>query len=47
MTDQHITKLKSAGYSEEQLFEITFAAAMGSAMPALENTFGVLYGMSA
>ena len=47
ITDEHITKLKSSEFTDEQLFEITFAGAFGSAMPALENLLRVLYGMPA
>ncbi len=36
VTDQDVEALKQAGYSEEQLFEITVAAALGAALRRLE-----------
>jgi len=36
VTDEDVAALKEAGYSEDQLFEITIAAAVGAAMRRLE-----------
>ena len=36
VTDEEVEALKQAGYSEDQLFEITVAAALGAALRRLE-----------
>ncbi len=43
-TDEDIELLKTAGYSEEQLFELTVAAALGAARARLERALGTLGG---
>lgn len=43
ITDEMVNNIKAAGYTDRELYEITFAAALGASMPALENLFGVLY----
>ena len=46
VTDEHVKNLKSVGWTDRQLFEITFAAALGASLPALENLFAVIGGAS-
>jgi alkylhydroperoxidase family enzyme len=36
VTDEEVAALKASGYSEDQLFEITVAAAVGAALRRLE-----------
>ena len=36
VTDKDITQLKAAGYSEDDIFEITISAAMGASLGRLE-----------
>lgn len=42
--DEDVDALKDAGFSEEAIFELTFAGAMGASVAALECLFEVLYG---
>lgn len=39
-TDEDIESLKAAGYSEDQLFELTVAAALGASRARLECALG-------
>jgi alkylhydroperoxidase family enzyme len=41
-TDEDIESLKAVGYSEDQLFELTVAAALGAARARLERALGTL-----
>ena len=41
--DELIPPLKKAGYTDQQLFEITLIGALGAAMPAQERLFKLLY----
>ncbi len=41
-TDEDIELLKAAGYSEDQLFELTVAAALGASRARLERALGTL-----
>ena len=41
-TDEDIESLKAAGYSEDQLFELTVAAALGASRARLERALGTL-----
>ena len=41
-TDEDIKSLKAAGYSEEQLFELTLAAALGASRARLDRALGTL-----
>ncbi len=43
-TDEDIESLKAAGYSEDQLFELTVAAALGAARGRLESALATLGG---
>jgi alkylhydroperoxidase family enzyme len=45
-TDEDIEMLLQAGYSEDAIFEITLAAALGAGMARLEHGLGVLKGES-
>ncbi|MCA9716554.1 MAG: hypothetical protein KC468_17925 [Myxococcales bacterium] len=45
--DEDIDALKAAGYDEEQIFELTFAGALGASVVALERLFAVLHGPAA
>jgi hypothetical protein len=42
VTDEDVLELKHAGYSEDQLFEVTLAAALGAALGTLERGLGAL-----
>ena len=42
VTDEDIAALKRAGYSEDQVFEITAATAVGAALLRLETGMRVL-----
>ncbi len=44
VTDKDVTRLKSAGYSEDELFELTICAALGSGLARLEKTMALLDG---
>ena len=41
-TDEDIESLKAEGYSEDQLFELTVAAALGASRARLERALGTL-----
>ncbi len=41
-TDEDIESLRAAGYSEDQLFELTVAAALGASRARLERALGTL-----
>ena len=41
-TDEDIESLKAAGYSEDQLFELTVAAALGASRARMERALGTL-----
>ena len=43
-TDEDIESLKAAGYSEDQIFELTVAAALGASRARLERALGTLAG---
>ncbi len=43
-TDQNIELLKAVGYSDDELFELTVAAALGAARARLECALGTLGG---
>ncbi len=43
-TDEDIESLKEAGYSEDELFELTVAAALGASRARLERALGTLGG---
>ncbi len=43
-TDEDIESLKAAGYSEDQLFELTVAAALGASRARLERALETLGG---
>lgn len=42
VTDEDVEALKRAGYSEDQIFEVTAAAALGAAIRRLERGLAVL-----
>jgi alkylhydroperoxidase family enzyme len=42
VTDEDVEALKQAGYSEDQIYEITAAAAVGAALKRLERATQVL-----
>jgi alkylhydroperoxidase family enzyme len=42
VTDQDITTLKQAGYSEDQILEITISASLGPALARLERGLSLL-----
>jgi hypothetical protein len=44
VTDEDIAELKAAGHSEEEIFEITIAAAQGAALQRLEAGLRALRG---
>lgn len=44
VTDADVAKLKGAGHSDDALFEITVAAAVGAAMQRLERGLAALHG---
>jgi alkylhydroperoxidase family enzyme len=41
--DEDIEGLREAGYADEAIFELSFFAAMGAALPAVERVFAALY----
>src|SRR4051794_16829627 len=41
VTDEDVTALKAAGYTEDQIFEVTAAAALGAAIRRLERGMAV------
>lgn len=46
VTDEDIEQLKRAGYSEDAIFELTIAAALGAGMGRLERGLAALAGDS-
>lgn len=44
ITDKDVTRLKEAGYDENELFELTVCASLGSALARLEKTMALLNG---
>ena len=44
VTDEDVEELKARGYSEDEIFEITIAAAFGAGLARIEKGFGVLKG---
>jgi alkylhydroperoxidase family enzyme len=44
VTDKDVDRLKAAGYSEDELFELTVCAALGSGLARLEKTVALLNG---
>jgi alkylhydroperoxidase family enzyme len=42
VTDKDVVRLKAAGYSEDELFELTVCAALGSGLARLEKTMALL-----
>ncbi|MCG8349593.1 MAG: hypothetical protein MI924_17645 [Chloroflexales bacterium] len=44
ITDEDMTRLKAAGYSEEAIFELTIAGAVGAAYARLEKGLQLLQG---
>ncbi len=44
VTDEDVEELKAGGYSEDEIFEITIAAALGAGLARMEKGFGVLKG---
>ncbi|HJQ22259.1 MAG TPA: hypothetical protein VJ867_18115 [Gemmatimonadaceae bacterium] len=42
VTDADVAALKAAGYTEDQIFEITASAALGAALRRLERGIAVL-----
>lgn len=44
VTDKDVDRLKAAGYSEDELFELTISAALGSGLARLEKTMDLLSG---
>jgi len=42
VTDEDVAALKSAGYSEDQIFEITASAAVGAALARLDRGMAAL-----
>jgi alkylhydroperoxidase family enzyme len=44
VTDEDVEELKARGYSEDEIFEITIAAAFGAGLARMEKGFGVLKG---
>lgn len=43
ITDEDIEALKQAGYDESAIFELTYIAALGASMPAIERLFELLH----
>src|SRR4051794_14382398 len=43
-TDEEVAALKQAGYSEDQIFEATLAAAVGASLSRLERGLSLLRG---
>ena len=41
-TDEDVESLKAAGYSEDELFELTVAAALGASRARVERALGTL-----
>ena len=46
ITDQDIAGLKAAGYGEDELFELTIATALGTAVKRLELALAAVDGIS-
>lgn len=46
VTDKDINRLIEAGYSEDELFELTICAALGAGLARLEKTMSLLGGAS-
>lgn len=44
ITDGDVSSLRSTGYGDEEIYEITMAGALGAALVGLEQLFDVLYG---
>jgi hypothetical protein len=44
VTDEDVEELKTRGYSEDEIFEITIAAAFGAGFARLDKGLGVLEG---
>jgi hypothetical protein len=44
VTDEEVEELKARGYSEDEIFEITIAAALGAGLARMEKGLGVLKG---
>lgn len=44
VTDQDVERLQQAGYSEDAIFEVTLAAALGAGMGRLERGLAALKG---
>jgi alkylhydroperoxidase family enzyme len=44
VTDEDVARLQRAGYSEDAIFELTLAAALGAAMGRLERGLAALEG---
>jgi alkylhydroperoxidase family enzyme len=44
VTDEDVERLKQAGYSEDAIFEVTVAAALGAGMGRLERGLAALRG---
>jgi alkylhydroperoxidase family enzyme len=44
VTDEDVTALKAAGYSEDQIFEITASASVGAALARLERGMAAVKG---
>ena len=44
VTDEDVEALKARGYSEDEIFEITIAAAFGAGLARMERGLGVLKG---
>lgn len=44
VTDEDVEELKARGYSEDEIFEITIAAAFGAGLARMEKGLGVLKG---
>lgn len=44
VTDEDVEELKARGYSEDEIFEITIAAAFGAGLARIEKGLGVLKG---
>ncbi|KAA3646548.1 MAG: hypothetical protein DWQ07_10090 [Chloroflexi bacterium] len=46
ISDEDIQALTTAGYSDEEIFEITISAALGSSLARLERGFELVKGLS-
>jgi hypothetical protein len=44
ITDEDLQELRRAGYSEDAIFEVSVAAAVGAGLARLERGFGILRG---